>query len=207
VSDPAPPPGASQPQPASAAASKPAPKQPFLTRHLGLAAGAAIIVEWVVLIAGTLLIALVLRAFVITAFWIPTASMEHTLDIRDRILVNQLAKEPSRQEIAVFRAPDSIKGTGPDDLVKRVIGEPGDTVEARDNQVYVNGEPLDEPYLSEGIVTEDFGPTKVPEDSYFMMGDNRSNSSDSRVFGAIPADDIVGEAFFRFWPLNRLGGV
>jgi len=204
--DPEPIPDPLTPSDAAARARRDA-RRPYLARRFGWSSGVATLVEWTVLVAGALLVALVLRAFIITAFWIPSPSMVPTLKIGDRIFVNQLAKHPDRGEIIVFRAPDRLAATGPDDLVKRVIGLPGDTVTARNGQVHINGVPLDEPYLPDGTTTPDFGPVEVPEAHYFMMGDNRTNSQDSRAFGPIPQGDVIGETLFRFWPLDRVGGI
>jgi signal peptidase I len=91
--------------------------------------------------------------------------------------------------------------------VKRIIGLPGDTVEGRDGQVWIDGEPLAEPWLPDGVVTDAFGPVVVPDGEVFFMGDNRTQSQDSRVFGTVSADNIVGRAFFRIWPLDRVGSI
>ena len=130
---------------------------------------------------------------------IPSESMENTLMIGDRLITLRTAywfDEPKRGDIAVFPAPD----TG-ELYVKRVIGEPGDTVEGKDGIVYVNKEALDEPYVKEPI-DEDFGPFTVPEDRYFMMGDNRNNSWDSRYWEHtfVKKEDILSKAFIRYWP-------
>lgn len=164
-------------------------------------------IEWVAVLVGAVLVALLIRTFLFQAFSIPSSSMESTLEIRDRLLVNKLSYQfgdVERGDIVVFFRPDTL--TSPyDDLIKRVIGLPGDRVEGRDNQVFVNGEPLAEPYLDDTAVTRDFGPVDVPDDHVFVMGDNRGNSADSRVFGPIEIDRIEGEAFFRYWPLPRIG--
>jgi signal peptidase I len=164
------------------------------------------IIEWLILIGSALLIALLIKAFLFQAFYIPSESMVPTLKKNDRVLVNKLSyrlHDVHRSDIVVFEAPpgqeDQVK-----DLVKRVIGLPGDTVEGREGHVYVNGEPLEEDYLPDGTVTEPFDAQKVPPDHYWVMGDNRSRSRDSRWFGFIPEDDIVGRVFLRIWPPTRL---
>lgn len=164
-------------------------------------------VEWVAVLVGAVVVALVVRTFLFQAFSIPSASMESTLEIRDRVLVNKLSYEfgeIERGDIVVFFRPDTLPSPY-EDLIKRVIALPGDVVEGRDDQVFLNGEPLVEPYLDDGVVTRDFGPVDVPPDHVFVMGDNRINSADSRVFGPIEIDRIRGEAFFRYWPLTRIG--
>ena len=147
----------------------------------------------------------VVRPFIVEAFVIPSESMVPTLMIGDRVLANKFIydfTEPDRGDIVVFR---TVEG-GNENLIKRVIGLPGDRVEGRNGAIYINGERLKEPYVNKQLPdTSTFGPTTVPENSYFMMGDNRINSQDSRFFGSVPEDNLVGEAFLRFWPPDRLG--
>lgn len=172
----------------------------------GPASGLRSLVEWIVVVGGALVIALVIKTFLLQAFYIPSSSMVSTLNIGDRVLVNKLSydlHDVHRGDIIVFERPEAEAGTSTiTDLIKRVIGLPGDTVEAQNGQVLVNGEPLDEPYLDEGVTTGDFDPVTVPEGQYFMMGDNRGDSRDSRFFGPIAEETIVGRAFFRVWPLG-----
>ena len=111
----------------------------------------------------------------------------------------------NRFDIVVFARPDSEPDTGIEDYIKRVIALPGETVEGRDGHVVVDDQVLEEPYLDEGTTTSDFEPRLVPAGEVFVMGDNRSVSIDSRVFGAIPESTIVGRAFVRIWPLTHLG--
>ncbi len=164
--------------------------------------------EWVVVLVGAVLVALVLRAFVFQAFWIPSESMETTLMIQDRILVNKVSyhlHEINRGDIVVFERPDDQVGEIRD-LIKRVIGLPGDTVEGRDNEVYINGVRLiEDDYLPPEIVTTDFGPIVVPDGELFVMGDNRGQSFDSRFFGTVDESRVIGRAFVLFWPLDRIG--
>lgn len=163
--------------------------------------------EWAVVLVGAVLVALVLRAALFQAFWIPSESMETTLLINDRVLVNKLSyrlHDVHRGDVVVFVRREDEPGQYRD-LIKRVIGLPGDTVQARENVVSVNGSTMVEPYLDPGITTSDFGPVVVPEDQVFVMGDNRNDSYDSRNFGTIEEDRIVGRAFVLFWPVNRLG--
>lgn len=182
-------------------------------------------VEWIAVLAGAVVVALVVRTFLFTTFWIPSGSMEPTLmggDRRDRVVVNRLAYrwgEPERGDIIVFKVPEGepvtalADGQKVNDLIKRVIGLPGETITLQDGQVYVDGELLDEPYLREGTRT-DPAPSgvdtfEVPEDAVFVMGDNRTNSHDARAWEHpwVPEEDIVGEAFLRIWPLGELGGI
>jgi signal peptidase I len=167
------------------------------------------IVEWGILIASALIIALLIKTFLFQAFYIPSESMSPTLEKNDRVLVNKLSYKMHpvhRADIVVFKAPE---GVSPDvkDLVKRVIGLPGETVEGRsDHHVYIDGKKLDEPWLPKGLGTNPFPKYKVPPSSYFVMGDNRPNSNDSRLFPThfIKKSDIVGRVFVRIWPLNRI---
>ncbi len=163
--------------------------------------------EWAVVLVGAVLVALVLRAALFQAFWIPSESMETTLLINDRVLVNKLSyklHDVHRGDVVVFVRREDEPGEYRD-LIKRVIGLPGDTVESRDSVVYVNGAKMVEPYLDPGVTTSNFGPVPVPEGQVFVMGDNRNESFDSRNFGTIDEDRIVGRAFVLFWPVNRVG--
>jgi signal peptidase I len=179
------------------------------------------IVEWVAVIVGALVVALVVKTFLFQAFYIPSASMEPTLEKGDRVLVNKLSydvHDVNRGDVVVFELPeDKIGPDGIKDLIKRVVGLPGDAIETRDGVVYVNDRRLDEPYLSDGTRTGD--PTNgnnpaidrqvVPDGTVFVMGDNRSNSHDSRYAdrGPIPIDSIVGRAFILVWPPGKIGSL
>jgi signal peptidase I len=168
-----------------------------------------IAIEWIVLIVVALAIALVIRTLLFQAFYIPSPSMVPTLKVGDRVLVNKVSyklHDIDRGDIIVFKAPPEAQSGNIKDLVKRVIGLPGDTVEARDDgRVYVNDRLLDEPYLPEGTRTLDLEPTKVPPGQLFMMGDNRTASRDSRYFGTIAKSAVIGRVFVRIWPPGRIG--
>jgi signal peptidase I len=175
-------------------------------------------------------VALVVKTFVAQAFFIPSGSMEPQLQVGDRVVVSRLAyelHEPRRGDIVVF--PSLTEDLPPDDgalparaarevleglglrqppeteLIKRVIGLPGEVVEGRGGRVYVDGRELLEPYLDPDLATEAFGPVTVPDGHVFVMGDNRlpNMSQDSRSFGPVPIDSIVGRAIARVWPPTR----
>ena len=178
-------------------------------------------------------VALLVKSFVLQAFYIPSASMEPTLVQGDRVLVEKVSDwwgEARRGQVIVFEkdlpgvAEDDEGGVLSDianafrelfgfptgdaqDFIKRVLAVGGDTIEGRNGGVYVNGEKVDEPYLAEGDGTAEFPPVKVPEDKLFVMGDNRNNSDDSRNFGPISQGDVVGHAFVLIWPPSDLGGL
>ena len=178
-----------------------------------------------------LVVAVLIKTFLIQPFFIPSRSMVPTLLVDDRVMVSKVnyrVGEPQRNDVVVFEnpwrldEPDEsipervvravlealgIRTSSTDDLIKRIIAVEGDTVEIRANQLILNGEPLDEPYLAEGSVMPDMESRTIPSGHLWMMGDNRSESSDSRVFGPVPETDIIGEAFVRIWPLSRLGGL
>ena len=163
--------------------------------------------EWVVVIAGALLVALVVKTFLFQAFFIPSVSMDPTLKVGDRVLVNKLSydfHDVRRGDIVVFRSPPGEANATVKDLIKRVIGLPGETVEARDGHVVIDGQALNEPYLRDGASTSPLDPHKVPPGHIWVMGDNRQNSKDSRFFGAIDEHLIVGRAFIRVWPITSL---
>ena len=147
------------------------------------------------------------RPFVMEAFWIPSGSMIPTLEIGDRVLVNKFIyrfTEPERGDIIVF---ESVEGGG-EDLIKRVVGVPGDKISVRGGRLLVNGERQREPYVYKKYPDRSSSaPTTVPEDHVFVMGDNRANSRDSRYFGTVPEKKIEGEAFLLFWPPDRIGGL
>jgi signal peptidase I len=165
-------------------------------------------VEWVLVIGGALLVAFLIRTFLLAAFYIPSASMVSTLEEGDRVLVNKLSyklHDVGRGDIVVFERPPGEPDNGIEDYIKRVIALPGETVEGRDGRVVVNGRYLNEPYLDEGTVTSEFPPETVEEGKVWVMGDNREVSVDSRFYHAIPQEGIVGRAFITIWPLSHLG--
>ncbi len=169
--------------------------------------GVRIAFEWVGLVVLALLIALLIKTFLFQAFFIPSESMVPTLRVHDRVLVNKLSYKlhpVHRGDIVVFKAPEG-SDPGIDDLVKRVIGLPNETVSAHGGHVYIDGKELPETYLPKGTDTSSFSPVTLKPDHYWVMGDNRDNSKDSRVFGPITKNNIVGRVFFRIWPLSRLG--
>jgi signal peptidase I len=170
-----------------------------------------IILEWTLLIGGALLIAFLIKTFLFQAFYIPSESMTPTLQVGDRVLVNKLSyrlHDVNRGDVVVFEAPDDPNTDGVKDLVKRVIGLPGETVTLQGGHVFVDGRQLEESYLPEGTETVPIcgqrTEFKVPKDHVLVFGDNRTNSTDGRCFGTIDEDTIVGRAFFRFWPLTEL---
>jgi len=201
---------------------------PSAARRIG-----GFLAELPVLLLVAFVLALLLRSFLVQAFFIPSESMVPTLEIGDRVLVNRLAYrigEPDRGEIVVFsdeagaqrnnanplagglRSLAAGLGLAPpseQDYIKRVIGLPGETIEITDGVVYVDGEPLDEAPTDEGgyLSTRDgsFMPAqRIPDDEYFVMGDNRPRSSDSRsLLGTIRRDQMIGRAFVLVWPFDR----
>jgi signal peptidase I len=176
------------------------------------------IAEYIVLAVVAIAVALLIQAFLVKPYRIPSESMENTLLIGDRVLVDRISwrfSDPSRQDIVVFHPPFA----GPV-LIKRIIGMPGDTVSLKDGSVYINGKKLDEPYVRQvngkPVPSEPFDnglpwslqtPYKVPAGEYFVMGDNRIDSGDSREFGPVARAQLVGKAFARYWPPDRIGGV
>jgi signal peptidase I len=169
------------------------------------------ILEWLGVIGGGIAIALLVEAFLIQAFWIPSPSMEPTLEVGDRVLVNKLSykfHDVNRGDVVVFeRPPGASTGQNDEikDLIKRVVAVGGDTIEAKEGNVYVNGDQIDEDYLEPGTPTDNLPPTTIPEGQVFVMGDNRTNSEDSRIFGPIDEDAIVGRAFIRVLPVTDIG--
>lgn len=166
--------------------------------------------EWIKSLGVALVIVLVVRAFLFTPILVDGASMNTTLHDQDRMIVSKIG-EPERFDIVVFHANEK------QDYIKRVIGLPGDKIEYRDDTLYVNGKAYKEPYLDEqkaqidGELTRSFrledtavGQATVPEGHLFVMGDNRRNSTDSRIIGAVPMDQVVGTTNVVFYPLKDM---
>jgi signal peptidase I len=166
------------------------------------------VVEWLVVLVVAVGLAVAVRAYVVQTFFIPSPSMEPTLMVGDRILVNKLSYHlhgVTRGDIVVFAVPPKERPEpGVKDLVKRVIGLPGDVVSSSGGRVYINHKPLPEPWLPTGTVTTGIKTQTIPPHEYFVMGDNRSDSQDSRFFGPISRSLIVGRVVVRIWPLSRL---
>lgn len=177
-----------------------------------------------------LVIAVLIKTFLVQPFWIPSESMLDTIHVNDRVMVNKLAYdlgEPERGDVVVFRDPAEpeieesipeavirsvleavgIRTRGYEDLIKRIIGLPGETVTIDDDQVYIDGVPISEPYLDQDVDMPDAGPFKVGNDQVFVMGDNREYSFDSRRFGNIDFDDLIGRAFVIIWPISNFGSL
>ncbi len=186
------------------------------------------------LILVALAVAILIKSFLVQAFFIPSESMEPTLLHGDRVLVNKLAYvggDVGRQDVIVFANPNGdgapdrglvggflhwlgegigVARPADEDYIKRVIGLPGETLEIHDDTVFVDGEPLAEPYLTAEARTcnREFGPVTVPADALFVMGDNRCNSSDSRYgLGFVPQGKVIGRAFLIIWPPSDVGGL
>lgn len=162
--------------------------------------------DWTETIIVALILALIIRAFFFQVFWIPSGSMEPTLDIGDRIVVNKMSyyfREPKRMEVVVFRGVTTF-GKEKRDLIKRLIGLPGETLEVKEGVVYVNGKELKENHPM-NLDYSNFGPVTIPADSYFVMGDNRPASADSRFWGFLPKKHLIGRAFLRIWPIAKFG--
>jgi signal peptidase I len=165
------------------------------------------IIEWLIILLVAVLVAVGLRTFVVQPFYIPSGSMEPTLIVGDKVLVNKLSYDfhsVHRGDVIVFKKPPNDYSPGIKDLIKRVIGLPGEAISARGGSVYINGQILKESWLPKGVTTGDFGPVRIPPGEYFMMGDNRGDSADSRVFGPIKKNLIIGRAFLLVWPPSRI---
>jgi len=183
------------------------------------------------LLLAALILTVLVKGFLIQAFFIPSRSMEPTLEVGDRVVVNRLAYrvgEPAHGDVVVFLRPigtgdapqngplswvrravaQGLGGTPPgsEDLIKRVVGLPGDTVEGRNGRLWRNGHRIPEPYLAGKGFTSDFDPVLIKPGYYWVMGDNREDSADSRVFGQVPRSTLVGRAVLTVWPFTHLGG-
>jgi signal peptidase I len=180
-----------------------------------------------VLVVLAFALAILLKTFAIQAFYIPSGSMEPTLMPGDRVLVEKLFYHPQRGDIIVFQDPHPApqpdrgivggflhwlsEGLGfarpaDEDFIKRVIGLPGDTVELRNGKLFVDGKRVAQPYLHGPTDTRSYGPVRVPAGALFVLGDNRTDSNDSRFgLGFVPLDKVVGKAFVKIWPPSRVG--
>lgn len=150
-----------------------------------------------------IVLAVVIRAFIFQPFYIPSGSMMPTLYRGDRIIVSKLSYRfhlPQRGDIVVFHYPRNPKKT----YIKRLIGLGGETVALADGKLFINGQEIPEPYLPPGTYFPDFGPVKVPKGYYFMLGDNRMNSEDSRVWGFLDRRLIIGKAVLVYWPPDHI---
>jgi signal peptidase I len=186
--------------------------------------------ELPLLLLFALVAAVLLKTFVLQSFFIPSESMVETLQVNDRIMVNKLSYrfgEIKRGQVVVFDDPQDAGADGESllgaalrnvaesvglsaprsEFIKRVIALPGETIEIREGVVMIDGAPIEEPYLSTSVRMPDFRPERIPEGHVFVMGDNRALSSDSRVFGPVPTQDVVGRAFVIIWPPSRWGGL
>jgi signal peptidase I len=186
-----------------------APARPSLAEEQAEQEKVRSLVEWVAIIVGALIVALIVKTFLVQAFYIPSGSMEPTLQNGDRVLVNKMSyrmHDVNRGDIVVFERPPKATGDpNMHDFIKRVIAVEGETVEARNGRVFIDGKRLEEPYLPDGTETTNLPEQDIPQDHIWVMGDNRGSSSDSRVFGAITEESIVGRAFIRVWPLGSIG--
>lgn len=187
------------------------PQKPKAQKHSSSERTPNPIVEGLQTLGLSVVLALGIRTFVAEARYIPSGSMEPTLEINDRLVVEKISyyfNPPERGDIVVFWPPDELfpEGKRRDAFIKRVIGLPGDTVEITGGTVYINGNPLEEDYIK-AEPNYVWGPEKVPDDSYLVLGDNRNSSFDSHSWGFVPAENIIGKAVVRFWPPSRIGGL
>ncbi len=204
-------------EPSEAEAGGPAPDERVRGR------GYRMVVEWTIILMAVLLCTVLLRTYVVQSFFIPSGSMLPTLQVGDRIIVDKLSYRlhgVHRGDIVVFARPP-LEDQEYADLVKRVIGLPGETISSKNGDIYINGKKLNEPWLPPGpdgysgpLGGEDPhpqfdlpGPVHIPKGEYFVMGDNRTDSEDSRYFGPIPKSLIVGRAVAVIWPLSHIKGL
>jgi signal peptidase I len=186
--------------------------------------------ELPILMLAALMIAMLIKTFLFQAFFIPSGSMQDTLDLNDRVLVSKQAfriSDIERYDVVVFDAPsgddardenlfqafvrnvaESLGLSTPrTEFIKRVIGLPGDDIEIRENRVHINGVAIIEPYVRPGVNMRDMDPVRIPDGRVWVMGDNRNISDDSRSFGSVDVDSIVGRAVAIIWPPSRWGGL
>jgi signal peptidase I len=173
-------------------------------------------VEGIKTIALSAVLALGIRQFVAEARFIPSESMVPTLLVDDRLIIDKVSykfNQPGRGDVVVFMPPDTAadcdrsKPKPEDAFIKRIIGMPGDKIEVKESNLYINDKMVQENYLNEPMSQKNYGPSTVPPQQYLMMGDNRNHSCDGRTWGFVRKERIIGRAIVRFWPLNRMGGL
>jgi len=188
--------------------------------------------ELPLLMLTAIVLAVLVKGFLVQAFFIPSRSMAPALDVGDRVIVSRVSYRlgtPGYGDVVVFLRPTAGRRPaeggalswmrravaqgfgatppGNEDLIKRVVGLPGDVVQSRGGRLWRNGRPAAEPYLAPGTATAGFGPIRVLAGNYWVMGDNRQDSADSRFFGQVPHSALVGRALVRVWPADRAGGL
>ena len=184
----------------AATTSKPPVTSPSVTR----------LVEWAAIIGVAVALSLVVRVYVFQTFYIPSGSMEPTLLIGDRIIIDKLAVDfgtINRGDVVVFHAPPAVAsqcGDADADLVKRVVAIPGDHISSTGDSIVINGTVLQERWSHNEPLGPAIHPTTVKSGEYFVVGDNHNNSCDSRFWGMVPRSNMIGKVFLRVWPLNRL---
>jgi signal peptidase I len=171
--------------------------------------------ENIFLVVIALILAFLIRTYIAEPRYIPSDSMVPTLHQGDRLVVEKISYHfhpPHFGDIVVFNPPPELQLRGyPKDqaFIKRIIGQPGDSIKVANNKVYINGTPLKETYLKDNYIQQDprqlFNQTEVPPNQFFVMGDNRNDSNDSRYWGFLPSKNVIGHAVFRFFPFNRIG--
>jgi signal peptidase I len=168
-------------------------------------------IEWAAVISLAIVLSLLVRAYVFQTFLIPSGSMEPTLQIGDRVAVSKLSVDFGtihRGDIIVFSAPPAVAVACNDnipDLIKRVIGLPGQTIYSKGNTIYINGRAIKQPWTHKEPLTPAIDKVTIPANGYFVLGDNQPGSCDSRYWGTVPRSSIIGKAFFRIWPPSRIG--
>jgi signal peptidase I len=166
-------------------------------------------IEWVIVLIVAVALSLLVRTFVLQEYFVPTGSMRPTLYVGDRILVNKLSVDFGTinvGDIVVFKAPPDVAKICNDsvtDLVKRVIGVPGDTLWTEGNTIYLNGHPLKQKWSIFKTIGTPVKHITLKSNQYFMMGDNHADSCDSRMWGTVPRSDIIGKVFLKIWPLSH----
>jgi signal peptidase I len=164
------------------------------------------LLEVVGIVVTAFVLALLIQQFVVKPFYIPSVSMQPTLLVGDRVLVNRFIYRfgsPKVGDVVVFHPPVAPQ----EDYIKRVMGVAGQTIGVHEGKLYRDGKVVDEPYIKEQVMVRDSPDVKVPPGDVFVMGDNRNDSGDSRVFGPVAISSLLGKAFVIYWPLTRIGGL
>lgn len=167
--------------------------------------------EFIIPLVIGLIVVYLLRFFIFGLYYVPSGSMIPNLEINDHVFATKFSyqiHDPERYDVIVFNYPIEYKENKKEvRYVKRLMGLPNETIEIRNNKIYINGKVIDDPFRASDTDMSDFGPITIGENEFFMMGDNRNHSNDSRFWGTVPRDLLIGKVQMIYWPISRIGSM